>query len=91
MAVLEALGLVDGEGTIRPSGSSYARHFLERLREKPEGQVVNRGEVIEQVAGGLQPIEKDLRFGLEPEWVAVLLVGLVYAGEIALSLDGREA
>ena len=90
-AVLEALGLVDGGGTIRPSGSSYARHFLERLREKPEGQVVNRGEVIEQVAGGLQPIEKDLRFGLEPEWVAVLLVGLVYAGEIALSLDGREA
>ena len=90
-AVLEALGLIDGEGTIRTGASPYAQYFLGLLREKPDGQVVNRGEVIEQVAGGLQPIEKDLRFRLEPEWVAVVLVALVYGGEIALSLDGREA
>ncbi len=90
-AVLEALGLLDEEGAIRPAHSPYARHLLDLLRSKPEGQVVNRGEVIEQVAGGLRPIEKDLRFRLEPEWVAVLLTALVHAGELSLSLDGREA
>ena len=91
-AVLEALGLLDAEGSIRPADSPYARHFLETLRAKPAGQVVNRGELIVTVAGGVdKPVEKDLRFHLEPEWVAVVLVALVYNGDIALSLDGREA
>jgi hypothetical protein len=52
--------------------------------------VINRGEVIEIVAGGLQPVEKDLKYQLEPEWVAVILLALVYNGDIVLSLDGRE-
>jgi len=89
-AILDGLGLLDEQGTIRPGQSPYARYLLEKLRAKPEGQVVNRGEVITQVAGGLDPIEKDLRFGLEPEWVAVVLVALVYGGDAALNLDGRE-
>ncbi len=90
MAVLDAFGLLDGD-TIRPSNSPYAQRYLEMLAAKPDGQVVNRGEVIETVAGGVaKPIEKDLRFCLEPEWVAVLLVALVYDGAISLTLDGRE-
>ena len=52
--------------------------------------MINRGEVIEIVAGGLQPVEKDLKYQLEPEWVAVILLALVYNGDIVLSLDGRE-
>ncbi len=92
LAVLDALGLLDAENTIRPTGSPYARHLLDTLHAKPDGQVVNRGELIETVAGDVaQPIEKDLRFGLEPAWVAVLLVALVYSGDIDLSLDGRDA
>ncbi|MSP14286.1 MAG: ATP-binding protein [Chloroflexi bacterium] len=90
VAVLEGLKLVDGEGIVRPYVSPYARHFLELLQNKPENQVVNRGEVIETVAGGLQPIEKDITFHLEPEWVAVVLVSLVYNGDIVLNPNGRE-
>jgi hypothetical protein len=88
--VLEGLGITDQQGSIRPSKSLYSSHFLQILSDKPEGQVVNRGEVIEIVAGGLQPVEKDLHYRLEPEWVAVILLALVYNGDIVLSLDGRE-
>jgi hypothetical protein len=91
MAVLEGLELVDGEGTVRPYRSPYARHYLELLQSKPEGQVVNRGELIEQVAGGIQPVEKDVRFRLEPEWVVVVLLALVYNGDVVLNLGSREA
>ena len=90
LAVLEGLKLLDAEGRVKPIDSPYACHFLEILREKGPTQVVNRGEVIEQVAGGLQPIEKDKRFHLEPEWVAVILVALVQDGQITLNLDGTE-
>ncbi len=88
--VLEGLGILDAQGGIRPYQSSYARHFLQILNDRPEGQVINRGEVIEQVAGGLQPIEKDLFYRLEPEWVAVILLALVFNGDVVISLDGRE-
>lgn len=89
-AVLEGLNLVDDQGAVRPYSSPYARHFLDLLQRKPEGQVVNRGEVIVQVAGGLQPIEKALAFHLEPEWVAVILVALAYNGDVVLDLGGRQ-
>lgn len=90
IGVLEGLGLMDAQGNIRPYASPYADHFLRLLNDKAEGQVVNRGEVIELIAGGIQPIEKDLFFRLEPEWVVILLLTLVYNGDIVISLDGRE-
>lgn len=90
--VLDGLGLLEpgGQGGIRPAQSPYARRLLQILTDKPDGQVINRGEVIEQVAGGLQPVEKDLFYRLEPEWVAVILLALVFNGDIVISLDGRE-
>ena len=89
LGVLEGLELVDAETTVRPYQSPYARCYLDLLQKKPEGQVVNRGELIEQVAGGLQPIEKDIFFHLEPEWAVVVLLSLVYNGDIVLCLGGR--
>ncbi len=88
--ILEGLGILDEQGNIRPYDSPYTGHFLKLLNDKPEGQVINRGEVIELVTGGIQPVEKDLKFNLEPEWVSVILSALVYNGDIVLSLDGRE-
>ncbi len=89
LAVLEGLELVDAEGVVRPYASRYARRYLDLLQSKPEGQVVNRGELIEQVAVGIQPIEKDIFFHLEPEWAVVALLALVYNGDIVLNLGGR--
>ncbi|KPL75310.1 hypothetical protein ADN00_13050 [Ornatilinea apprima] len=88
--ILEGLGILDEQGNIRPYDSSYTGYFLKLLNDKPDGQVINRGEVIEQVAGGIQPVEKDMKFNLEPEWVSVILLALVYNGDIVISLDGRE-
>ena len=84
-AVLDALGLLDGD-KIRATDSRYGAHFLARLRAKGEGQVLNRSELIAGSIGA----EADVHFGLEPEWVAVVLLGLVYAGELALALPGTK-
>ncbi|MGD2158540.1 MAG: DUF6079 family protein [Anaerolineales bacterium] len=92
LAVLEGLQLVDSEGMIRPYKSPYAQHFLKKLKDKPEGQVVNHGEIIEHVAGGIdKPIYKEITFNLEPEWVVVILLALAHHGDIVLNLDGRQA
>ncbi len=91
LATLAGLGLLDQDDTVRPGQSPYARYYLNLLHQKAdENQVVNRGELIETVAGGLQPVEKDIHFRLEPEWVAVVLLALVYNGDIVLNVDGRE-
>ncbi|MBN1874773.1 MAG: ATP-binding protein [Anaerolineae bacterium] len=94
-AVLAGLSLLETEGTqqdlvVRPYQSPYARHYLDVLQRKQETQVVNHGEIIEQVSGGITPIFKDVEFHLEPEWVAVVLVSLVYHGDIVLNLGGHE-
>lgn len=90
VAVLDRLKLLDGEERIKPLSSPYARYFLDKLLARGDTQVVNYGEVIEQVASGLTPIFKDLKFHLEPEWVAVVLLALVYDGQIMLSLGGDD-
>jgi hypothetical protein len=90
-AVLDALELTGEDGVIRPDRSRYARRFLELLESKPEGQVVNRGELIVIVAGGVdRPVEKDRFFQLEPEWVAVVLTALVYSGDITLTTGSGQ-
>lgn len=91
IAVLSGLGLVDESESLRPLDSPYARHLLDLLQTKADpNQVVNQGEVIAQVAGGPIPVFKELRFKLEPEWVAVALLALVYDGQITLNLGGNE-
>ena len=89
--VLEGLELIDAEDNIRPYNSKYANHFLEILQSKSENQVVNRGDLIEIVASGVTPIEKDLLFKMEPEWVVVVLLALVYNGDIIINLEGRTS
>ncbi|MCR4407612.1 MAG: DUF6079 family protein [Anaerolineae bacterium] len=84
-AVLDALDLLD-DGRITGRESRYAGYFLTQLFQKGEGQVLNRSELLTGALGA----EADVRFGLEPEWVAVTLLGLVYAGEVTLALPGRK-
>lgn len=89
--VLEGLQLVDLDGNMRPDDSPYAGHFLQKLAEKPETQVVNQGEVLEVVGRGVEGVvEKDNVFHLEPEWVVVVLLYLVHNGDIVLNLGGQN-
>ncbi|MEJ5241100.1 MAG: DUF6079 family protein [Anaerolineales bacterium] len=90
-AVLHGLGLLDADGRLRPQNSPYARHFLDLLAQRAENQVVHRGEVLEKAANLVdRVIYKDLRFGLEAEWVIVILAALVYNGDIILALPGNN-
>ncbi len=84
-SVLDALELLDGD-RLRPRESRYARHIMERLAAKGEGQVLNRSELVQDDGG----IEYWTRFRLEPEFLAVVLAGLVHSGDLVLSITGKK-
>lgn len=84
-AVLDALELLDAE-QLRPERSRYAKHVLDLLGKKGQGQVLNRAEIIADVQG----VDYDHRFRLEPEWVVVVLAALVHSGDLTLSIAGRR-
>lgn len=86
-AVLDALELLDGDRLV-PGGSRYAKYIMETLKNKGDGQVVNRSELIE----GIYDVEylAPQSFRLEPEWVVVVLAALVYSGDIVLAVPGNK-
>ncbi len=87
--VLEGLGLArmeSGHLQFSTETSPYARHVLEKLYALPEGKVLNRSELI----GGGALVERDVKFGLEPDWFMVVLIALARQGEITLNLPGAR-
>lgn len=88
IAVLDALGLLDGERIV-PHGSPYAQHVLKLLQDKPQGQVLNRAELIEEVRRDVEYFAPD-RFRLEPEWLVVILAALVHSGDVVIALPGKD-
>jgi len=85
--VLEGLGLAhmeNGELTFTTEDSTYAKHVLKSLFALDAGKVLNRKDLI----GGPNNAEVDLKFGLEPEWMMVVLLSLVRQGEMTLNLPG---
>lgn len=85
--VLEGLGLAhmeNGELTFTTEDSPYAKHVLKSLFALDAGKVLNRKDLI----GGPSNAEVDHKFGLEPEWMMVVLLALVRQGEITLNLPG---
>ncbi len=86
-AVLDALELLDGE-KIEPYKSKYTRSILDAVKAKGHGQVVNRGEII-QDDHGLEYLDPG-GSRLEPEWVTVILAALVYSGDIVLAIPGKK-
>lgn len=86
-AVLDALGLLDGE-KLEASRSKYAAYVVDILKKKGHGQVVNRSELIQGIHG-VEYFAAE-RFRLEPEWLVVLLAALVHSGDVVLSIPGRK-
>lgn len=87
VAVLDALGLIDGE-RIDITKSKYASYILDIMKSKGQGQVVNRNELIKD-DHGLEYMDPD-HSRLEPEWVIVVLAAMIYKGEIVLSIPGQK-
>jgi hypothetical protein len=84
-SVLDALDMLDGD-RLRPRESRYAKPIIEQLAAKGEGQVLNRSELVQEKAG----IEYWTRFRLEPEFLAVVMAGLVHSGDAVLSMTGKK-
>ena len=84
MAVLDGLELVQ-DGQVRPRHSRYALHILDRVEGLRPGEVLNRSALLATEFPG---IERDPRFKLEPEWLLVVLLAMVYSGDVVLQLPG---
>lgn len=84
-AVLDGLELIDGD-KIRPHDSRYAKAVLARLESKPQGQVLNRAELITTQ----NDVEFESTYKLEPELLVVVLLALVYSGDLTLNLVGNK-
>jgi len=86
-AVLDALEMLDGD-RIDLGRSKYAQEVLKRLKAKGQGQVLNRSEIL----SGAIDVEyfAPVRFRLEPDLLVVVLGGLVYSGDIVLSITGDK-
>jgi len=84
-AVLDALEMLDGD-QLRPRESRYAKQIIDQLGAKGEGQVLNRSEIIQEQAG----VDYWTRFRLEPEFLVVVLAGLVHSGDVVLSITGKK-
>jgi len=86
-AVLDALELLDGD-KLEPTRSQYAKHIVDLLKSKGQGQVLNRQELIQPIKGVDYFVPE--KFRLEPEWAVVLLASLVYSGDVVLSIPGAK-
>lgn len=87
LAVLDALELLDGD-RVDPANSRYAQEVLNRLKAKGHGQVLNRSELL----SGTSDIEffAPIKYRLEPDLLVTVLGGLVYSGDIVLSITGDK-
>lgn len=84
--ILDSLELLEGNA-VKAAHSRYAKkEILDKLTQKVNPNVLNRKEIIRP----LDSIEYSLEYRLEPEWIAVMLVALVYDGSITLSLPGNK-
>lgn len=89
LAVLDGLGLARMENnTLRWTieNSIYAEYFLKQISDLPEGRVLNRSALIQGEPGA----ERDTHFGLEVEWLLVVLACLVRLGALQINLPGQQ-
>jgi predicted ATPase len=86
-AILDALELLDGD-RVDPANSRYAQEVLNRLKAKGHGQVLNRSELL----SGTSDVEyfAPIKYRLEPDLLVAVLGGLVYSGDIVLSITGDK-
>lgn len=91
LAILDGLVLIH-DGKIRTDKSGYARWVMDKLEKAPPGQVINRSELIDTLYTriGTKDIELTNEFKIEPELFTVILVALVYSGNIVLTIGGTQ-
>lgn len=85
--ILDGLELLDGD-RIDPSRSKYAKSVLLALQKKGNNQSLNRDEIIEGDSNHSYFSPKNYR--LEPDLLFVVLLCLVYSGDIVVTIPGAQ-
>ena len=67
--------------------SRYAQEVLNRLKAKGHGQVLNRSELL---SGTGRRVFRPINSGWNPDLLVTVLGGLVYSGDIVLSITGDK-
>ena len=80
VSILEAFSLML-DGKIRPENSKYVSYYIQKLKNLPEGNVLNFSDIME-TRNGDEYVDK--RFGLDVVWMSVILTALVYGGHCVL-------
>lgn len=90
-AILEGLVMLQEE-KVKLDNSGFAKWVTDILEAKGQGQVVNRDELIEVIytMQGTEDVELVKELKIEPELFAVVLVALVYNGDIVLTINGTQ-
>lgn len=86
-SILDAFGLRLYE-RIRPENSKYAMYYIQKLRDLPEGNVLNYSDIM-TTENGYDYF--DIRFKLDEVWMSVILTALVYGGFcVLIASDGKR-
>lgn len=87
-AILRGLGLV-GNNSVEVKDSLYANNILKKLRERGEGQVLNRDDILyPHYLDTNQWYSADYKLEYQLEFV--VLAALVYCGDIEISWAGNK-
>lgn len=87
IAILKGLNLLS-DGYATPKNSDYAQWILSKLKEKPDGVVLKKEELITRIHG--EEYLANPAYRLEKGFVSLLLLTLVVSGDIVITLRGRK-
>ena len=69
------------DGKIRPENSKYVSYYIQKMKELPEGNVLNFSDIMD-TENGVDYFDK--RFKLGEVWMSIILTALVYGGHCVL-------
>lgn len=85
-SVLDSFGLrLDGK--IRPENSPYVSFYIQKLKELPEGNVLNYSDIM-TTENGDEYFDKRYKLGVV--WMSIVLTALVYGGHCVLVAENGQ-
>jgi predicted ATPase len=89
MAILNGFVLLHDD-KIKVHKSGYAKWIIDQLENLKPGQVINRSELIDTIYTkiGTKDVELTKKFKIEPELFSVILIALVYNGDMVITIAG---
>lgn len=85
-SILTSFGLLL-DGKIRPENSPYVAYYIQKLKELPEGNVLNYSDIM-TTENGDEYFDK--RFKLGTVWMSIVLTALVYGGHCVLVAENSQ-